>query len=61
MDRFGAVGWIGMGVILLVFGWLLKSTLIEKLLDLVGWIIIIIGVIAIVVGIISVITGKRGR
>ena len=61
MAKFGAAGWIVVGVILLVLGFLLKSRLIEWLLDVAGWIIIIIGIIAVVVGIISLLTGKRGR
>ncbi len=61
MDKFGAGGWIVVGIALLVLGWLLKSNLLEAILDIVGWIIIIIGVIAIILGGVSLITGKKGR
>ncbi len=60
MDKFGAGGWIVVGIALLVLGWLLKSNLLEAILDIVGWIIIIIGVIAIILGGVSLITGKKG-
>jgi hypothetical protein len=59
MDKFGAGGWIVVGIALLVLGWLLKSNLLEAILDIVGWIIIIIGVIAIILGGVSLITGKK--
>ena len=61
MDKFGAGGWIVVGLALIVFGYLLQSGLVEFLLDIVGWIIIIGGVIAIILGGVSLITGNKGR
>ena len=61
MDKFGAGGWIVVGIALIVLGWLLQSRLIEALLDIAGWIFIIMGVIAIILGGFSLISGKKDR
>jgi len=61
MDKFGAGGWIVVGIALIVLGWLLKSNLLEAVLDIVGVIIMIGGVIAIILGGFSLISGKKGR
>jgi len=61
MDKFGSGGWIVVGIALIVLGWLLKSNLLEAVLDIVGVIIMIGGVIAIILGGFSLISGKKGR
>ena len=61
MNKFGAGGWIVVGIALIVLGWLLKSNLLEAVLDIVGVIIMIGGVIAIILGGFSLISGKKGR
>ena len=59
MGMLGKSGWVGIGIILLVVGILLRSGLIQWLLDLMGLILIIVGVIAIGAGLINMITGKN--
>ncbi|MCH8898461.1 MAG: hypothetical protein IIC33_09245 [Chloroflexi bacterium] len=61
MEKAGAGGWIVVGIALIVLGWLLKSNLLEAVLDIVGVIIMIGGVIAIILGGFSLISGKKGR
>jgi sulfite exporter TauE/SafE len=61
MGNFGTGGWLVIGIILVVLGWLLKSNIFELLLDIAGWILIIIGIIAVVMGLINMITGGRRR
>ncbi len=61
MDKFGAGGWIVVGIALIVLGWLLKSNLLEAVLDIVGVITRIVGVIAVILGGVSLITGKKDR
>ena len=60
MGALGKSGWILGGIILLVVGLILKTGLIQWLLDLLGWVLIIIGAIALIIGIISLFTGKGG-
>ena len=60
MEFLGKSGWILGGVILLVVGVILKTGLIQWVLDLLGLALIIIGAIALVIGIISLFTGKSG-
>ena len=59
MGWLGKSGWLGIGVVLLVVGILLRSGLIQWLLDLMGLLLIIAGVIAVVVGLVGLITGKK--
>ena len=61
MKMFGSGGGIVIGIALVVFGLLLKSSLVEMLLDFIGWSIIIMGIIAIIAGGVSLFSGKRGR
>jgi len=61
MKMFGSGGGIVIGIALVVFGLLLKSSLVENLLDFIGWSIIIMGIIAIIAGGVSLFSGKRGR
>ena len=59
MGLLGKSGWLGIGIILLVVGILLRSGLIQWLLDLMGLLLIIAGVIAVIVGLVGLITGKN--
>ena len=61
MGLFGAGGWLVLGVILIIVGFLLKSRIVELILDLMGWILIIVGVIAVIVALVTMITGKGRR
>ena len=59
MGLFGKGGMVALGVILLVVGILLRSGLIQWLLDLMGLILIVVGVITVIVGLVGLITGKK--
>ena len=61
MDKFGAGGWIVVGIALLILGAVLRTGILQWLLDVMGWILIIIGIIAIILGGVSLIFGKKGR
>ena len=61
MKMFGSGSGIVIGIALVVLGLLLKSSLVEILLDFIGWSIIIMGIIAIIAGGVSLFTGKWGR
>ena len=59
MGMLGKSGWVGIGIIFLVVGILLRSGLIQWLLDLMGLILIVVGVIAGMAGLIGMIYGKN--
>ena len=59
MGVLGKSGWVGIGLILLVAGILLKTGLIQWLLDLMGVLLIIAGVIITIVGLVGLLTGKK--
>ncbi len=59
MGMLGKSGWVGIGIIFLVVGILLRSGLIQWLLDLMGLILIVVGVIAVIAGLIGMITAKN--
>ena len=59
MGMLGKSGWVGIGIIFLVVGILLRSGLIQWLLDLMGLILIVVGVIAVIAGLSGMITGKN--
>jgi hypothetical protein len=61
MKMFGSGGGIVIGIALVILGLLLKSSLVEILLDFIGWSIIIMGIIAIIAGGVSLFSGKKGR
>ena len=44
---------IGIGLILVIVGFLLQSRIFEFLLDIAGWILIVIGLVALVIGIVG--------
>lgn len=60
MGMFGKGSGIVIGIILIAAGALLKSGLIEALLELTGWIIILIGIVVLVIGVVGLVTGKKG-
>ena len=60
MGFLGKSSWLVMGAILLVLGLLLRSGLIQWLLNLMGTILIIVGIIAVIVGLVGLLTGKKG-
>ena len=59
MGMLGKSGWVGIGIIFLVVGILLRSGLIQWLWDLMGNILIVVGVIAVIAGLIGMITDKN--
>ncbi len=59
MGMLGKTGWVGIGIILLVVGILLRSGLIQWLLDLMGLILIVVGIITVIGGLIGMIAGKK--
>jgi hypothetical protein len=61
MDKFGAGGWIVVGIALIILGAVLRTGILQWLLDIMGWILIIMGVIAVILGGVSLITGKKSR
>ena len=61
MDKFGAGGWIVVGIALILLGWLVQSGIVQFLLNIIGWLIGIAGVIALILGGFGLIFGKKGR
>ena len=61
MGMLGKGGGIVIGLILVVTGFLLKSGLIEWLLDMMGWILIFVGIITFVVSLVGLVSGGKGR
>ena len=61
MGLLGKSGGVVIGLFLIVAGALLKSRLIEALLDITGWIMIIVGIVVLIVGLIGLVTGSRGK
>ena len=59
MGIFGKGSAIVIGIILIAAGFLIKSRLVEWLLDFAGWIIIIIGIIVVIVGVVGLATGRK--
>ncbi len=61
MGLLGKGGGIVIGAILIITGFLLKSGLIEWLLDMMGWIMIIAGVVILIVSLIGLVAGGKGK
>jgi hypothetical protein len=61
MGNFGTGGWFIIGIILVVLGLLLRSGLIQWLLNAIGMILIVVGIVAVLVGVVSMIAGGRRR
>lgn len=61
MGLLGKGSGIVIGGVLVVTGFLLKSGLIEWLLDLMGFILIIVGVVVLIVSLVGLVTGGKGK
>ena len=59
MGIFGKSSWLVIGGIMLVAGVLLRSGLIQWLLDLMGMLLIIAGIIVVIIGLIGLVTGRK--
>ena len=59
MVSVGIIGPFGIGIILLVLGVILKSRLIEWILDLSGWVVIVVGGILVIVSLIQFFSGNK--
>ena len=59
MGSMNTAGWLVMGIILVVLGFLIRSDIISAILEVIGWIIIILGIVIIVFGLFGAITGRR--
>ena len=55
MDR---IGMLGIGVILVILGFILQTGLIAWLINAIGIILIVVGVVLVVLGVIKVFTGS---
>ena len=55
MDK---IGMLGIGVILVILGIILRWNLIDFLVDLTGLILLVVGVVLIVLGLIKMFSGK---
>ncbi len=55
MDR---IGMLGIGVILVILGIVLRWNLIDFLVDLTGLILLVVGIILIVLGVIKIFSGN---
>ena len=55
MDR---IGMLGVGVILVILGIILRWNLVDWLIDLSGLILLVVGVVLIVLGLIKMFTGS---
>ena len=61
MNSFSTAGWILVGIVLIILGFMLKSGIVEFLLDIMGWLLIIVGIVALVLGVGGMIFGRRSR
>ena len=52
------IGMLGVGVILVILGIVLRWNLIDFLVDLTGLILLVVGVVLVVLGLIKMFTGK---
>ena len=58
MDR---IGMLGIGVILVILGIVLRWNLIDFLVDLTGLILLVVGIVLIVLGVIKMFSGNSSR
>ena len=54
-----AAGWVAIGIIVIVVGFILQSGIIAWLLNIMGWMIVIVGIVIVVVGIVNLMSGRR--
>ena len=60
MAKAGGFGLLVIGVFLVILGWLVQSSILEWLLDIIGVVIIIAGVIVGIIGIVKMFSGGGG-
>jgi hypothetical protein len=61
MNKVGGGGLVLAGLLLVVFGFLIGSTIVERVLDIIGFVIIAGGVIVGVIGLIKMFSGGGSR
>ena len=61
MNKLGGGGLLLAGIVLMFLGFLIKSNLLEWLLEIMGWIVILGGAGLGIVGLIKMFSGDRGR
>ena len=59
MNKLGGGSLLIAGIVVVLFGWLLKSGIVETLLDITGIIVIAVGVILAVIGLIKMFSGDK--
>jgi putative flippase GtrA len=60
MGKLGGGGIIVIGIVAIILGFLIKSGLVESLLDIIGWTLIVAGIIAAVAGLVNMFSGNNG-
>jgi hypothetical protein len=58
MGKLGGGGLLVIGIVVIIIGWLIRSNLLEWLLDIIGFVIIAGGIIVAVVGLIQMFSNK---
>jgi flagellar motor component MotA len=58
MGKIGGAGLLVIGIVVIIIGWLIRSNLLEWLLDIIGFVIIAGGIIAAVVGLFQMFSNK---
>jgi len=58
MGKIGGAGLLVIGIVVIIIGWLIRSNLLEWLLDIIGFVIIAGGIIAAVVGLFQMLSNK---
>jgi hypothetical protein len=59
MNKLGGSGLIVAGIFLVVLGWLIRSNILEWLLDILGFVVIAAGVIVGIIGLIKTFSGGK--
>ena len=60
MGKIGGAGLLVIGIGVAIVGWLIQSEILTRLLDIVGFIIIVGGIIVAVAGLVKMFSGKDG-
>jgi hypothetical protein len=60
MNKLGGTGLLFAGIFLMVLGWLIRSDILEWLLDVLGFVVIIAGVIVVIYGLVKMFSGSKG-
>ena len=61
MRKAGGSGLLVLGIVIVVFGFLIGSDLVEGILDIVKWLLVIIGVVLGVMGLVQMFSGGGKR